>query len=77
MTLPGFLVFGDVPGKVVVIGAAIVIASGPYLLWRERGESGASVPHDGSRAPPTTGGTAGADRERVDGPACPVQLMYL
>lgn len=36
MTLPGFLVFGDVPGKAVVIGAAIVIASGLYLLWRER-----------------------------------------
>ena len=36
MTLLGFLVFGDVPGKAVVIGAAIVIASGFYLLWRER-----------------------------------------
>jgi drug/metabolite transporter (DMT)-like permease len=32
----GYLVFGDVPDKAVVIGAAIVIASGGYLLYRER-----------------------------------------
>lgn len=36
MTLLGFLVFGDLPGSAVVTGAAIVIASGAYLLWRER-----------------------------------------
>jgi drug/metabolite transporter (DMT)-like permease len=32
----GFLVFGDLPRAGVVIGAAIVVASGIYLLWRER-----------------------------------------
>jgi drug/metabolite transporter (DMT)-like permease len=32
----GYLVFGDVPDNAVVIGAAIVIASGGYLLYRER-----------------------------------------
>lgn len=36
MVLFGYLVFGDVPAGPVVIGAAIVIASGLYLLHRER-----------------------------------------
>jgi drug/metabolite transporter (DMT)-like permease len=36
MMLIGYLVFGDVPDKAVVAGAAIVIASGGYLLYRER-----------------------------------------
>jgi len=36
MALFGYLVFGDVPGWPVAAGAAIVIASGLYLLYRER-----------------------------------------
>jgi drug/metabolite transporter (DMT)-like permease len=36
MVLLGYLVFGDVPDAAVVLGAAIVIGSGGYLLWRER-----------------------------------------
>jgi drug/metabolite transporter (DMT)-like permease len=36
MALFGYLVFGDVPGPAVWTGAAIVIASGLYLFWRER-----------------------------------------
>jgi drug/metabolite transporter (DMT)-like permease len=32
----GFLVFGDVPNAYTLMGAAIVIASGLYLLYRER-----------------------------------------
>jgi drug/metabolite transporter (DMT)-like permease len=36
MALLGYLVFGDVPGPAVVAGAAVVIASGLYLLDRER-----------------------------------------
>ena len=36
MALFGYLVFGDVPGPAVWIGATIVIASGLYLFWRER-----------------------------------------
>ena len=36
MVLFGYLVFGDVPDSAVVVGAAIVIASGGYLLYRER-----------------------------------------
>ena len=37
MCLLGYLVFGDVPRPAVVVGAAIVVASGFYLLMRERG----------------------------------------
>jgi drug/metabolite transporter (DMT)-like permease len=36
MTIFGYVVFGDVPGAPVWIGAAIVIASGLYLFHRER-----------------------------------------
>ena len=36
MVLLGYLVFGDIPDSAVAIGAAIVIASGGYLLYRER-----------------------------------------
>ena len=36
MALFGFVVFGDVPAPAVWLGAAIVIASGLYLFYRER-----------------------------------------
>jgi drug/metabolite transporter (DMT)-like permease len=36
MALFGYLVFGDVPGPAVWLGAAIVIGSGLYLFARER-----------------------------------------
>ena len=36
MCLLGYVVFGDVPRAAVVLGAAIVVASGLYLLYRER-----------------------------------------
>lgn len=36
MALFGFVVFGDVPGPAVWVGAAIVIGSGLYLFSRER-----------------------------------------
>lgn len=35
MTLFGFLVFGDLPSWWTLFGAAIIIAAGGYLLWRE------------------------------------------
>ena len=35
MTLLGWLVFGQVPGLLVVIGALVVVLSGLYLLWLE------------------------------------------
>lgn len=36
MALLGYLVFGDVPDRWTLAGAAIVIGSGLYLLWWER-----------------------------------------
>lgn len=36
MTINGYFIFGDVPGGSTLLGASIVIASGLYLLNRER-----------------------------------------
>jgi drug/metabolite transporter (DMT)-like permease len=36
MPLLGYLVFSDVPGMSTLIGAAVVVASGLYILYRER-----------------------------------------
>jgi hypothetical protein len=36
MTLFGYFVFSDVPTEANIVGAAIVVASGLYLLFRER-----------------------------------------
>ncbi len=36
MIAAGWFLFADVPDHVTLIGAVIVIASGVYLLWRER-----------------------------------------
>lgn len=36
MTLAGYLVFGDLPSAWTLAGAGIVVASGLYLLYRER-----------------------------------------
>jgi drug/metabolite transporter (DMT)-like permease len=36
VTASGFLVFGDVPNRFTLTGAAIVVASGLYILHRER-----------------------------------------
>jgi drug/metabolite transporter (DMT)-like permease len=35
MTLGGWLVFGQLPDHLMVLGAVIVVASGLFLLWRE------------------------------------------
>jgi drug/metabolite transporter (DMT)-like permease len=32
----GYIVFGDIPAKAVLIGAAIVIAAGLFIVYRER-----------------------------------------
>jgi drug/metabolite transporter (DMT)-like permease len=39
MILLGYVVFGDVPDATVIVGTVIVIASGGYLLYRERRKS--------------------------------------
>ena len=46
----GYLVFGDLPGPWTVLGAAIIVMSGLYILRRERG---ADAPGDQTR--PRTG----------------------
>ena len=33
----GFLIWGDVPTLGLIIGSAVVIGSGLFLLWRETG----------------------------------------
>jgi drug/metabolite transporter (DMT)-like permease len=43
-TTLGFLVFGNVPHQWTLTGAAIVIASGLYLLYRERKVTGTVAP---------------------------------
>lgn len=32
----GFIVFGDVPDVAMIVGSAIIVASGVYTLYRER-----------------------------------------
>ena len=34
--LLGFLVFGEVPGLLVYVGAGIIVAAGLFVIWRER-----------------------------------------
>ncbi|HVZ14700.1 MAG TPA: DMT family transporter [Bauldia sp.] len=36
MIASGYLIFGDVPGPYTLLGAAIIVASGLYVLYRER-----------------------------------------
>ena len=44
MGLLGYLVFGDVPDRWTLVGAAIVVASGLYLIWWERQARGDRKP---------------------------------
>ena len=50
MVAIGYLVFGDVPGLAVIIGSAIVIGSGLYLLYRES-QLKSDVPPPGENSP--------------------------
>jgi drug/metabolite transporter (DMT)-like permease len=40
----GYVVFGDVPDVLTLSGAAIIIAAGLYIFWRERGQSRHKAP---------------------------------
>lgn len=35
-TLFGWLIFGTLPNAALWIGAPVIVASGLYILWRER-----------------------------------------
>jgi drug/metabolite transporter (DMT)-like permease len=39
----GFLVWGDVPSSGLLVGSAVVVASGLFLLWRESQRRRAAV----------------------------------
>ena len=39
VTLLGFLLFGDLPGPRTIFGAALVVSSGLYIIYRERRKS--------------------------------------
>lgn len=43
----GYLVFGDVPEALLVAGAAIIVAAGVFIFWRDRATAG-----DGNTFPP-------------------------
>jgi drug/metabolite transporter (DMT)-like permease len=34
----GYAVFGDVPDLLTLVGAAVIIAAGLYIFWREQGQ---------------------------------------
>ena len=36
----GYLVFGDVPGALLIAGAVIIVAAGIFLFWHENAETG-------------------------------------
>jgi hypothetical protein len=64
-TLLGFAIWGDVPTPHLLLGAAVVVASGLYLLWRETLRRGRA------KAPPASpsvipGRTAGANPEPMN-----------
>lgn len=53
--LVGLLVFADFPNPLAMAGIAVTIATGLYILWRER--EGAAIPGPSTRQPPTQGPT--------------------
>lgn len=39
LTVSGYVVFGDVPDRMTLIGAAIIVVSGLVIWWREQGRA--------------------------------------
>jgi len=54
-TLLGYLVWGELPDGITLIGAAIVIASGLYIIYRETRKTGHASPSLPSLSPDDTG----------------------
>jgi drug/metabolite transporter (DMT)-like permease len=52
VSISGYLVFANVPNHWTLVGAAIVIASGLYLLYRERQVRGDAGPAASTEPPP-------------------------
>ncbi len=53
-TLLGFLLWGDLPDTITLAGAAIVIASGLYIIYRETARRGQTPPPVTSMSPDET-----------------------
>ena len=53
MVMFGFAVFGDLPDVWTLIGAGVIVASGIYLLHRERTSRGHRVDRSASSQPPS------------------------
>jgi drug/metabolite transporter (DMT)-like permease len=51
-TLLGFAIWGDIPTPHLLLGAAVVVASGLYLLWRETLRRGRVRPPGRNSPPP-------------------------
>ncbi len=54
-SLLGFLLWGELPDRITLIGAAIVISSGLYIIYRETLRSGRVQPKLPSMSPDDTG----------------------
>ena len=54
-TLLGYLLWGELPDAVTLVGASIVIASGLYILYRETRRPGQAKPKPASLSPDNTG----------------------
>ncbi len=54
-TLLGYLLWGELPDMITLIGAVIVISSGLYLIYRETKKLGRSQPQLPSMSPDDTG----------------------
>ncbi len=55
-TLIGFAVWGDLPDAITLAGAAIIVASGLYIVYRETRKPTPAQPHLTSMSPDDSGG---------------------
>jgi drug/metabolite transporter (DMT)-like permease len=53
----GYVLFGEVPGTMVLVGGAIVIAAGLFVFWRERRLGLDRTEERRAEGPPTGGPT--------------------
>jgi len=54
-TLLGFLIWGELPDSITVLGGSIVGASGLYIIYRETRKTGQTSPKLPSMSPDDTG----------------------
>ena len=54
-TLLGYLIWGELPDNITLLGASVVIASGLYILYRETRKTGRASPNLPSMSPDDTG----------------------